>query len=117
MKVMKCPQCGANIEFDSKFCKYCGATMPDTTQRIEVKIEDAAEIKRAGYEEQESLLRQEQMKRQMKKEKMKPWIVVLKIASVIVPFGVGLLIGNTWTLVLMLISVLFASCWIIKFIS
>ena len=114
---MYCRKCGKELADGAKFCKYCGATMPDTTQRIEVKIEDAAEIKRAGYEEQESLLRQEQMKRQMKKEKMKPWIVVLKIASVIVPFGVALLIGNAWKLVLMFISVLLASYWIIKFIS
>lgn len=34
---IKCPNCGAGITDDSKFCKYCGAKLPDDTQRIEIE--------------------------------------------------------------------------------
>ena len=33
---IKCPTCGAGIDADGKFCKYCGTKLPDDTQRIEV---------------------------------------------------------------------------------
>ena len=66
---MNCPHCGAVIK-EGKFCNYCGAKLPDDTKRVEVKIdkriEDVAEVKRAEYEEKESALRQKQMKRDLK---------------------------------------------------
>lgn len=33
---IKCPNCGAGIDSDGKFCKYCGVKLPDDTQRVEV---------------------------------------------------------------------------------
>lgn len=74
---MNCPNCGAAIK-DGKFCNYCGAKLPDDTKRVEVKIdkriEDIAEVRRAQYEEQESKLRQKQMKRDLRKGKVK-WTI------------------------------------------
>ena len=49
----KCPDCGATIRDDSRFCNYCGAKIDDGVQRSEVnvninqRIEDVAEVKRA----------------------------------------------------------------------
>lgn len=82
---VKCTECGASIQDDSKFCKYCGAKILDENlKKIEVKIDNTAEIKRAGYEEQESLLRQKMMKRELRTKGLK-W----KICGVL--FIVGLI--------------------------
>ena len=71
----KCPDCGASLTDDSKFCKYCGAKIDDGVKRMEIKIdkrvEDVAEVKRASYEEKESLLRQKKMKRELRKGRAK----------------------------------------------
>ena len=75
---MNCPSCGAVVK-EGKFCNYCGAKLPDDTKRVEVKIEkrieDVAEVKRASYEEKESELRQKQMKRDLRKGKVK-WAII-----------------------------------------
>ena len=69
---VKCTECGASIQDDSKFCKYCGAKIVlDQTKKIEVKIDDTAEIKRAGYEEEESKIRQKAMKRELRMKGLK----------------------------------------------
>jgi len=71
----KCPDCGASLTDDSKFCKYCGAKIDDGVKRIEIKIdkriEDVAEVRRASYEEKESELRQKKMKRELRKGRVK----------------------------------------------
>ena len=71
----KCPDCGASLTDDSKFCKYCGAKIDDGVKRMEIKIdkrvEDVAEVKRASYEEKESLLRQKKMQQELNKAKVK----------------------------------------------
>ena len=91
---VKCTECGAAIKDDSKFCNYCGAKLPDPTKRIEVnvnkRIEDVAEMKRADYEEQESLLRQKQMKRDLRKGKVK-WIACGIVALLC---AIGFIIPN-----------------------
>lgn len=83
---MKCPNCGAEVQ-DGKFCKYCGASLPDPTKRVEVKIdkkvENVAEIKRAEYEAAESKLRQKKMKQDMRKGKVK-WIIIGILALICV---------------------------------
>ena len=82
---VKCTECGASIQDDSKFCKYCGAkVVQDNLKRVEVKIDNTAEIKRAGYEEKESELRQKMMKRELRMKGLK-W----KICGVL--FLVGLI--------------------------
>jgi uncharacterized membrane protein YvbJ len=83
---VKCTECGASIQDDSKFCKYCGAKIVlDQTKKIEVKIDNTAEMRRAAYEEKESELRQIRMKRELRKEKRKPYIIGLKVLSVVIP--------------------------------
>lgn len=81
----KCPDCGASLTDDSRFCKYCGAKIDDGVKRMEIKIdkrvEDVAEVKRASYEEQESLLRQKKMKKELRKGRVK-WITLGIIALV-----------------------------------
>ena len=76
---MKCPNCGADVK-EGKFCNYCGALLPDNVNRVEVKIdkriEDVAEVKRASYEEEESKLRQKKMKQEMRKGRIKLWIIL-----------------------------------------
>ena len=69
---VKCTECGASIQDDSKFCKYCGAKIAlDQTKKIEVKIDNTAEIRRASYEEEESKIRQKAMKRELRMKGMK----------------------------------------------
>ena len=66
MASFKCPDCGATLTDDSKFCKYCGAKIDDGVKRFEInvnkRIEDVAEIKRAEREERESLRREKKEK-------------------------------------------------------
>lgn len=88
--VTNCPNCGSAIKTDGKFCNYCGAKLPDDTKRIEVKIDNAAEIVRAEYEAQESRLRQKKMERELRKEKRKPYMVLAKLLSIIIPFAIVL---------------------------
>lgn len=88
---MNCPNCGAAVK-EGKFCNYCGAKLPDDTKRVEVninkKIEDVAEIRRASYEEQESLLKQKMMKRDLLKGRIKAGFLIAYIvitAVLVVP--------------------------------
>lgn len=67
---MNCPSCGAAVQ-DGKFCKYCGAKLPDDTKRVEVHIENVAEMKRADYETEESKLRQREMEAEFRNKKIK----------------------------------------------
>lgn len=73
----KCPDCGASLTDDSRFCKYCGAKIDDGVKRSEIKIdinkriEDVAEIKRAEYEEKESRARIRSIERGDKRGKGK----------------------------------------------
>ncbi len=69
---VKCTECGAAIQDDSKFCKYCGAKIVlDQTKKIEVKIDNTAEVRRASYEEEESKIRQKAMKRELRMKGLK----------------------------------------------
>ena len=83
---VKCTECGASIQDDSKFCKYCGAKIvQDELKRVEVKIENTAEIKRADYEEKESEFRQKMMRRELRMKGLK-W----KICGVLFLIGLAL---------------------------
>lgn len=118
---VKCTECGASIQDDSKFCKYCGAkVVQENLKRVEVKIDNTAEIKRAEYEEKESRLRQIKMERELRKEKRRPYIIAAKVFSVVGPilFGIlfmrddpGLIIGPIG------IGFLFFILWIGQFIN
>ena len=94
---VKCTECGASIQDDSKFCKYCGAKILDENlKRIEVKIDNTAEIKRASYEEQESLIRQKMMNRELRMKTLK-WKVtgILNVIGIIF-LAIGLLFNVSW---------------------
>ena len=85
---MKCPDCGAPITDDSRFCNHCGAKLDDGVKRMEVninkRIEDVAEMKRADYEEKESKLRLKQEERKIKQNKAKHLVCyILLIIGVI----------------------------------
>ena len=82
-----CSQCGAPVTSDGKFCPHCGAKVDDGVQRAEIKIDNVAEVKRADYEAQESLLRQKRMKSEMLRKRMQ-WI----FAGTLAVIGVVLLI-------------------------
>ncbi len=117
---VKCTECGASIQDDSKFCKYCGAKIVlDQTKKIEVKIDNTAEIRRAEYEEKESKLRQIKMERELRKEKRKPYIIGLKILSVVVPFAMCSFVKNdsTSTIGLMAIGFIFFGFHVYKFLD
>lgn len=90
---MKCPQCGAEVR-EGKFCNYCGASLPDDTKRVEVKIdkriEDVAEVRRAEYEAKESELRQKKMKKDLRKNTFP------KICGIMMGGGVALCALSNW---------------------
>lgn len=79
---MNCPACGAPITDDARFCSYCGAKLPDNTQRIEIrseiKIEDTAkleEVKRKyELEEKKHIDNNNTNKSELKKLKVKLWV-------------------------------------------
>lgn len=86
----KCPDCGASLTDDSRFCKYCGAKIDDGVKRSEVKIdinkriEDVADIKRAEREERESLRRERKEKAQtIGKWIRRGFLIALFLASLI----------------------------------
>lgn len=94
---VKCTECGASIQDDSKFCKYCGAKIVlDEIKKIEVKIDDTAEIKRAGYEEQESILRQKMMKRELRMKGLKWKITALSNAVGLILLLISFVFGPGW---------------------
>lgn len=116
---VKCTECGASIQDDSKFCRYCGAKIiVDDLKRVEVKIDNTAEIKRADYEEQESLLRQEKMKRELKKEKRKPYVILAKVLSVLIPLAIGFFVKSDPLPMLSFlgIAVLMFCIWLYQFL-
>lgn len=117
---VKCTECGASIQDDSKFCKYCGAkVVQEDLKRVEVKIDNTAEIKRADYEEKESKLRQIKMERELRKEKRRPYIVGLKVASVVIPFIMSMLsLKNVSIMILwFVICIAFVTIWTWQFFS
>ena len=91
---MNCPNCGAVIK-EGKFCNYCGAKLPDDTKRVEVniskRIEDAAEMKRADYEADESRLRQREERARLNARKTKRVSSLIILAICIVCFGISFL--------------------------
>lgn len=107
---MKCPQCGAEVR-EGKFCNYCGASLPDNTKRIEVKIdkrvEDVAEVRRAEYEAKESELRQKKMKKELRQGKvmrffgiaMAAGLVLILVSWLIFNWGTGVAIGFSTILI------------------
>lgn len=118
---VKCTECGASIQDDSKFCKYCGAKIvTEDLKRIEVKIDNTAEIKRADYEEKESQLRQKKMERELRKEKRRPYIIAAKVLSVLLPFTVAVLFcrGSFMSMIALGgISAIFFAIWMIQFMK
>ncbi len=118
---VKCTECGASIQDDSKFCKYCGAKIvQEDLKRVEVKIDNTAEIKRANYEEKESQLRQKQMERELRKEKRRPYIIAAKVLSVVLPIAFGLLFlrGSVMSMVAVCgIGLVFFAVWMIQFMK
>lgn len=87
----KCPDCGASLTDDSRFCKYCGAKIDDGVKRSEIKIdinkrvEDVAELKRAEYEERESAMRVERMQREATQQKAKRIVSLVLLIILGVP--------------------------------
>ena len=81
---MKCPDCGAPITDESRFCSHCGAKLDDGVKRTEIninkRIEDVAEIKRADYEEAESRIRQRKEEAKVKQNKVRHWTCYILIA-------------------------------------
>lgn len=118
---VKCTECGASIQDDSKFCKYCGAKIEDKNlKRVEVKIDNTAEIKRAEYEEKESRLKQIKMERELRKEKRRPYVIAAKVLSVVLPTAIGMMFFMHRTLDMLLligISGFFFFIWMWQFMS
>ena len=85
---MNCPNCGAAVTDESKFCNYCGAKLPDDTKRVEVninkRIEDVAEMKRADYETDESKLKQRKMQAEFRAKKVRRWACLILLAISVV---------------------------------
>lgn len=94
MATFKCPDCGATLTDDSRFCKYCGAKIDDGVKRIEVnvhnKIENVAEIKRAEREEKEFLRREKKEKAQI----IAKWVRRGIVAAIALTGLILILIGN-----------------------
>ena len=118
---VKCTECGASIQDDSKFCKYCGAKIAlDQTKKIEVKINNTAEIKRAEYEEKESRLKQIKMERELRKEKRRPYVITAKVLSVVMPFAYGILFcrGDPFIMIAPFgIGAIFLALWMWQFLK
>ena len=92
---VKCTECGASIQDDNKFCKYCGAKIEDKNmKKVEVRIDNTAEIKRAEYEEQESLLRQKAMKRELRMKSLKWKITAAANVLGLLVLTAGVITGN-----------------------
>ena len=65
-----CPSCGSPITDDSRFCSHCGAKLPESTQKLEIKIEDTAKL-----EEVRLKYRMEEANRSVSKaDKIKRWV-------------------------------------------
>lgn len=116
---VNCPNCGSAIKDNGKFCSYCGAKLPDDTKRVEVKIDNVAEVKRAEYEEKESRLRQKRMERDLKREKRKPYFTLAKILSIVIPFGLA---ATGWLPINAMlacsgIGAIFLVIWIVLFLT
>lgn len=112
---MTCPQCGAAVK-EGKFCNYCGAKLPDDTKRVEVRIDNTAEIKRAEYEEKESELRQKQEIRKYKAVSLKRKFTLALFGLLVVLSIVGFITQrstNVIPLLFIIICTLLLLVWIV----
>lgn len=95
---MKCPDCGAPITDESRFCSHCGAKLDDGVKRTEIninkRIEDVAEIKRADYEEAESRIRQRKEEAKVKQNKVRHWTCYILIILGVIAWLVVLIAPN-----------------------
>ena len=98
MKTFKCPDCGASITDDSKFCKYCGAKIDDGVQRSEVnvnihqRIENAAEMKRAETEAKAQAHKQAKEERERKAGKVR---IIVNLVLIVLCLAVALIVPDT----------------------
>ena len=104
---IKCPNCGAGIDSDGKFCKYCGTKLPDNTQKFEIngkldhtvngKIEHRfswgsqariEKINRKAELEKYKLEHADEIQKREMKETLMVWGILFALIGVIVIFVV-----------------------------
>lgn len=97
MAEYRCPACGAYITTEGRFCSHCGAKIDDGVQRSEIRIDqhiqNDAEVRRAQYEEQESQLRQQQIKGEIRSKKAKHIILFVLLGLSVLCLTTGILAG------------------------
>ena len=80
---IKCPNCGAGITDDSKFCKYCGMKLPDEIEQKRIEINDIAQLEMAKLErERFELMKAEKEKRRKVKLAKRILMVTIWVALV-----------------------------------
>lgn len=91
MAEIRCPGCGAGIDPDGKFCKYCGALLPSDVQRSEIRIEDVAQLERLKYEQQ---VREQDLQRKAEEaRKRKKQNIIKNVVLALVP--VAMYVGGS----------------------
>ena len=89
---IKCTECGASIQDDSRFCKYCGAKLPEEAKidikKREYKIETVNHTSMRKAE-----LKNELAQAKLQAEKEKKTIQAKKDKVIYLVLGVGLIIS------------------------
>ena len=93
---VKCTECGASIQDDSKFCKYCGAKIPEEAKidvkKRELRIEtinhakirrEELKVEREAAKEKAQTERLEQVRKIMEEEDKSDKRTMLMFAGII----------------------------------
>lgn len=72
----KCPDCGASLTDDSRFCKYCGSKIDDGVKRIEVSGKVDHDVTHRFLFNSEARMKKIEAKKELEEEKLRQQVLL-----------------------------------------
>ena len=72
----KCPDCGASLTDDSRFCKYCGSKIDDGVKRIEVSGKVDHDVTHRFSFNSEARMKKIEAKKELEEEKLRQQVLL-----------------------------------------
>ena len=84
MTSIKCPECGANMDSEGSFCKYCGAKIPDDVKKMALEINDLAQMEKVKLEREKFEYEKAQLHKKNRANRIKIIVGICFVVAAIV---------------------------------